>query len=310
MRGLSHGVQIAVSQCIAVVYCLVVCHANAQHTALRDPSPTQQDQNRSFYIGGPVSHPEELSGIWEAPDGHGGTIGLHLMLSTTTPADTKTLVGAKQSLLDLQVGIYRRSGTVLQVGEENFGDSLRGGGVRYDDNRLTLHGSGFDLDLRHIRGNGWSGRFHRKEFNSEVTLIRPGSKGRTEKAWFEGTWQEGRSGPSQTCLHIAETAAGDLTGWSDTLLAWGAARFAPNVRKPPYSLERYGDLAKVGLTQNGVVSVELSAYTAICCSHRFAATPAKNGTAMSANWAEGPNQAAHKSEWNKMPGDSCIVPTE
>lgn len=200
---------------------------------------------------------------------------------------------------------------MLHVGEENyFGDTLRGGGVRYDENRLTLHDSGFDLDLRRIRGNGWSGRFHRKEFDSVVTLIRPRNKARTKKAWPVGTWKEGRSGPGETCLHIAETAAGDLTGWSDTLLAGAlrGLRLTYQSRHTPWNVTATS--LRLTLLRNGAVSVELSAYTAICCSHRFAATPAKNGTVMSANWAEGPNQASHKSEWSKMPGDTCIVPVE
>lgn len=309
MRGLSHAVRAVVLQDLVLVYCLMVFRGNAQNTATQDLSPSQKDQNRSFYVGGLVTHPEELSGIWEAPDGHGGAIGLHLILSTTVPAEATTLVGAKQSWLDLQVGIYQRAGLVLQVGEENyFGDSPVGGGVRYVNNRLTLHASGFDLDLRHVRGDEWSGRFHREGFDSEASLIRPGSRGKTKKVSLAGAWKEGRWGPSQTCLHIVETAPGRLTGWSDTLLAWGAIRFAPNVSKPPYSLERYGDLAKVSATQNGVLSVELNAYTAICCSHLFAATPAKNGTVLKTKWAEGPNQASHKTEWNKMPGDTCIAP--
>jgi hypothetical protein len=295
---------------IAVCF-LMVCHGNAQNTAAPDLSPSQQDQNRSFYVGRPVTHPEELSGIWEAPDGHGGAIGLHLLLSTTAPTEIETLVGTRQSWLDLYVGIYQRSGAVLQVGEENyFGDSLRGGGVRYDNNRLTLHAVGFDLELRHIRGNEWSGRFHRKGFDSEVTLIRPGDGEKTKNAWLVGTWQEGRFGPGQTCLHIAQTAPGQFTGWSDTFQAWGAVRFAPNIQKPPHSLERYGILAKVTASQNDVVSVELNAYTAICCSHLFAAKREKNGSVMRMNWTEGPNQAPYKTEWSKLRGDSCIASTE
>jgi hypothetical protein len=309
MRALSHAERAVVLQGFALVYCLMVCRGNAQNTATQDLSSSQKDQTRSFYVGGQVTHPEELSGIWEAADGHGGAIGLHLILSTTAPAEATTLVGAKQSWLDLQVGIYQRAGLVLQVGEENyFGDSPVGGSVRYANNRLTLHASGFDLDLRHVCGDEWSGRFHREGFDSEVSLIRPGNRGKTKKVSLAGAWKEGRWGPSQTCLHIVERAPGQLTGWSDTLLAWGAMRFAPNVPKPPYSLERYGDLAKVSATQNGVLLVELNAYTAICCSHLFAVTPSKNGTVMRANWTEGPNQASHKTEWRKMPGDTCIAP--
>src|SRR5271155_3499273 len=83
---------------------------------------------KSFYVGTPIAHPEELSGVWEVPDGHGGAVGIHLILSTTAPADATTLVGVEQAWLNLQLGIYQRAGTVLQFGEENFfSDSPRGG---------------------------------------------------------------------------------------------------------------------------------------------------------------------------------------
>lgn len=297
--------RVALYKHIAWIYFLAVCYGDAQNTAPRDLSPSQQDQSQSFYVGRPVNHPEELSGIWEAPDGHGGAIGLHLLLSTTAPTDITTLVGTRQSWLDLQVGIYERSGAVLQVGEENyFSDSVRGGGVQYDKDRLTLHARGFDLDLRRIRGNEWSGRFHRKAFDSEVTLIRPGSGEKEKNAWFIGTWREGRSGHGQTCPDVAQTAPGQLTGWSDYFQAWGAVRFAPNVPRPPYSLQRYGVLAKVNSSQEYVVSVELNAYAGICCSQQFAAMSAKNGTEMVSRSNERPPL---RTAWIKMPGESCIA---
>jgi hypothetical protein len=308
MCGLSNASQSMARRCFTLVYCLAAWAGNGQNTPARAQASSLPDENRSFYAGTPVTHPEELSGIWEAPDGHGGAIGIHLLLSTTAPADVITLVGAKQLWSGLTVGIYQRSGPVLQVGEGNyFGDSPRGGGVRYASDRLTLRAPGFDLDLRHNSRNEWTGRFHRKGFDSEVTLTRPGKRKSRKDAWLEGSWLEGRSGPSQTCLHIVETAPGQFIGWSDTLLAWGTMIFAPNVPKPPYSLESYGDLAKVSATVNGGVSVELNAYTPICCSRLVAIIPAKNGTVMAANGKVGPNQAPQKSEWKKMPGKSCIA---
>lgn len=265
-----------------------------------------QDQDRSFYFGRPVNDPEELSGVWEAPDGHGGVVGLHLMLDTTAPADAKTLVGTKQSWLDLQVGMYERSGDDIQFeGENGFSDSPRGGGVRYNGGRLILHYGGFDLDLKRITGDKWSGRFHRKGFDSEVTLVRPGSRDARKKMWLVGTWRLVQN-PGENCLHIAETHQGKLIGWSDSLLTWGAARFGPNVTKPPYSLEHYGELAKVN-TEGGQPSIELYAYTGICCSHLLTAVSAEGGAAMDANWDAGPNQAPHRAQWKKMPSDSCIA---
>ena len=230
MCEMSDAMRGAVRWLVALVCSLIVWHGSAQNKPALAQPPAQQDQNRSFYAGALVTHPEELSGIWEAPDGHGGAIGLHLSLSTTAPADATTLVGAKQSWLSLGVGIYQRSGPVIQVGEENyFDDSPRGGSVRYDSDRMTLHAPEFDLDLRHNQRNEWTGRFHRKGFDSQVTLIRPGKGGGRKDTWPIGTWKKAGWGP--TCLHIAETAPGQFIGWSDTLLAWGAVKSSPNIPK-------------------------------------------------------------------------------
>ncbi len=130
-------------------------------------SSAQEHEDRSFYLGTPVAHPEDLSGLWEAPDGHGGAIGIHLVLDTTIPVEATTLAGARQSWLGLTLGLYHRSGAEFQLGDENrFSDSLRGGSVRYENDRLILHARGYDLDLHRIDGDKWSGRFHREDIDS------------------------------------------------------------------------------------------------------------------------------------------------
>jgi hypothetical protein len=268
----------------------------------------QNHEDRSFYLGTPVTHPEDLSGIWEAPDGHGGAIGIHLVLDTTVPVEATTLAGAKQSWLGLQVGLYRRSGPQLQMGDENFfSDSLRGGSVRYENDRLILHARGYDLDLHRVDGDKWAGRFHLDDIDSAVTLARLAMQPTSKATWFLGTWKS-MSGSQTTCLHIAEASPSAFLAWSDNLLAWGAARSAPQVGKPPYSWEHYGDLVKVHSTESGSLSVELAAYSPICCSHPFLAVSAAHGKAMKADWPSGPNQSPHKSRWTKMPGNTCIVP--
>jgi hypothetical protein len=293
----------------SLTVCILLA-ANARAQSVPDTSAAQQQPDRSFYLGTTVTHPEDLSGVWEALDGHGGTVGIHLILDTTTPVDTTTLIGAKQTWLGLQVGLYRRAGAELRPSDENlFSDSLRGGSVRYEQDRLTLHSSGYDLDLRHIAGDKWSGRFHREDFDSVVTLVRPTLQATSKDTWFLGTWKS-TSGPQTTCLHIAKANPATFLAWSDTLFAWGAIRFAAQVAKPPYSWEHYGDLAKVEPAGNSGLSVELGAYSAICCSHRFHATSSDNGKEMKADWPAGPNQSPHKSKWTKMPGGTCIVPLE
>jgi len=145
-----------------------------------------------------------------------------------------------------------------------------------------LHSPGFDLDLLHIAGDKWSGRVHRKEFDSHVALIRPGYGAKAKKAWFVGTWRS-MDGPSQSCLHLGQNAPGEFVAWSDSLLTWGLARIAPGLADPPYSLEHYGELANVRATESSNADIELYAYGGLCCSHLFIATPAKNGAVMKAN---------------------------
>jgi hypothetical protein len=298
----------SLSACIALAG-----HAPAQSIPNSVPdTPSRQQQDRSFYLGTPVTHPEDLSGVWEAPDGHGGAVGIHLILDTTAPVDATTLIGTRQAWLGLRVVLYRRTGT--ELGEDNsFSDSPRGGSVRYKDGRLTLHSpptgltSGYDLDLQRVAGDKWLGRFHREDFDSVVTLVRPMLRASSNKAWFVGTWKSS-SGPGTTCLHIAQQSPAGLIAWADTLLAWGLTRIAPQAVKPPYSWEHYGERVKVEPSSNGSLTVELGAYSGICCSHRFTATSADGGKAMKADWPAGPNQSPHKSKWTKMPGNTCIAP--
>jgi hypothetical protein len=305
---------ICLSACIALAG-----HARAQSIPNSVPdTPTRQPQDRSFYLGTPVTHPEALSGIWEAPDGHGGAVGIHLVLDTTVPVDATTLVGVRQAWLGLQAGLYRRTGGELQPGEENFfSDSVRGGSVRFEQGRLTLHAPGYDLDLHRAAGDTWSGRFHREDFDAFVTLVRPALQAATKEhrsaeprslgTPFIGTWKSS-SGPSTTCLHIAQLQSGAFVAWADTLLAWGSAAAPSPAVKPPYSWEHYGDLVKVEPAGNGSLSIELGAYSGICCPHRFHASSSDHGKEMKADWPSGPNQVAHKSKWIKMDGDSCVAP--
>jgi hypothetical protein len=327
VRIASHIARSVVSQTLAIAAfaaCLLAGEARAQPAPAPSPplhqdrpQPDQPQQDRSFYLGTSVAHPEDLSGVWEAPDGHGGAVGIHLTLDTTAPVDATTLAGVTQSWLGLQVGLYHRSGAEIELGEENsFSDSPRGGGVRYAEGRLTLHApgnaSGYDLDLRRIPGDKWTGRFHRGDFDAVVTLARPtlqtdSDQPSSTQPWFVGSWSTS-SAAGITCLHIAQQSPTAFIAWSDTLLAWGSVRFAPQVPKPPYSWEHYGDLVKIHSTQSGNPSIELGAYSALCCSHTFHATPADHGETMKADWPAGPNQSPHKSRWTKMPGNTCIPP--
>ena len=56
----------------------------------QDSVTTQGEEipgTRSFYSGHLVDDPEALSGVWEASDGQGGAVGIHLNLLTVVSDD-------------------------------------------------------------------------------------------------------------------------------------------------------------------------------------------------------------------------------
>jgi hypothetical protein len=266
-------------------------------------------------LGQSVSHPESLSGIWEAPDGQGGAVGLHLQLTTTVPADVTTLSGVTQSWFSLTIGVYRRKGGTIQIGEENFFvDSYPDSNITFDQGRLTLHftpSRAIDLDLVQKPDNAWEGRFHRGDFDSRVKLLRPGMRTGRPVDPVVGTWLEntGKLSPNRSCLHVAEQTATQWTAWSDSLSLLGNVRYAPQLSRPTTAYERYGELAKVERNQDQSFSFELGAYRAACCSYTFIGTVNAAGTLLEGTWPAGPNPPRLGS-WRKMRGDSCIDPED
>jgi len=177
---------------------LLPCAIHAQQDSGSIPVAPE---DRSFYLGQQVTHPESLSGIWETSNGHGGAIGIHLELDTTIPSDGDKQIWAPQSWQDLQVGVFERKGAEIQLGEESgFSDSRSGGSVTFDQGRLQLHfvsqwadTPSVDLDLVQQADGCWDGRLHRGDFDSHVTLCRP-STGQSGKASpLVGTWRRTRA---------------------------------------------------------------------------------------------------------------------
>jgi hypothetical protein len=305
-----HSNSAFLARAIAVPLCCCVLFAQAvpQQNIAQDAATKQGATERGPNFGRPVAHPEELSGIWESPDGHGGAIGLTLILDTTASADATTLVGVRQAWESLIVGIYERAGAEIQFGEANyFTDTRTGGRVRYENGRLALHYADFDLELEKTPADSWRGRVHRDGFDANVTLTRPGAGLRRKMAWLAGTWKSGHAGSDVHCLHLAEVAPGQFTGWTDEILTLGSEKYPPNLTKPTSSLEQYGELAKVHLEKNGNASIETHAYSPGCCTHLFGVTPIENGSAMIADWKES-HDSPYRTVWKRMPGGSCIVP--
>jgi hypothetical protein len=71
---------------ILSILILVSYGADAQQASV----PPTPPNDRRPYLGNPVTHPEALSGLWEASNRHGGAVGIHLLLTTTVPVDQCT----------------------------------------------------------------------------------------------------------------------------------------------------------------------------------------------------------------------------
>jgi hypothetical protein len=288
-------------------------HAQDSVTTLGEEIPG----TRSFYFGNLVDRPEDLSGVWEAPDGQGGAVGIHLNLLTTVSDDVDPPAWTPQSWQHLNFGVFHRRGSEIAFGEEGyFADDPRGGPVSLENGRLQLHfvsawqnTPSVDLDLVRQPGNCWHGRFHRGSFDAVVTLCRPTPGPEVKQSPLVGTWSLGPV-PESGCIHIAQTGATAFTGWSDTLNIPGDTLYGPNFPGPHSLLQSYGNLAKVDLSGNEQVSLELGAYNPICCPQRFTGHLAVDGITITGDFPSGPNQSPHAGVWTKRPGNTCIDATE
>lgn len=260
--------------------------------------------NQSPHRGQLVTSPESLSGLWQAPDGHGGIVGLHLQLITRIPSTTTSLADIQQRWERLIVGVFQSKSPILQIGDADyFTDSPQGIYVRFENDHLSLHlinstpqRPSVDLDLKHV-GDTWKGRFHRGDFDAHVELRRPGA--------IVDTWTAD-SPPVRSCVHIPNSTAPDFNGWSDNIQTLGQVRFANNIPRPSTTPATYGDLIKIRHLDNNQISIEFNAYSGICCSHLFIGTIAPDGMHLTGTWPAGPNQSPHSGSFRKAPPYSCL----
>jgi hypothetical protein len=272
----------------------------------------QGPEDQSPYAGTLIEHPEELSGLWEAPDGRGGWVGIHLGMEATAPAKAATLEGTEKSWVNLQVGVFELAKGETDYEEMNrFSDSPRGGNVRYEDGRLMLHfASGaarapIDLDLRRVDGDAWAGRFHRNSFDEHVVLHRPGALDTGEKSWAVGTWRQAGKGLYR-CLHVAQQAPGEYVGWLDSLSLMGPGQmcFTPHSPRPATAFEIYGAPVRIGGVTQTAVSFEENLGLGGCCPYGFTGARVGDGSTMSVSPAF-PPRGERDVTWKKMPGDTC-----
>ena len=126
------------------------------------------------------------TGIWEADDGVGGTVGINLWnVSSSDGHGGPSRIGETHPQEILQVGVYQRGPLKPRCGEENFYDMgwrgpSNGISSSYTQDQLIIHNPAkirgdtpLDLELKHDPTNdSWVGRFHRGNFDKQLTLHR------------------------------------------------------------------------------------------------------------------------------------------
>jgi hypothetical protein len=290
-----------------------MAHGQASVTTEGEIAPA----DRSFHLNQPVDDPESLSGVWQAPDGHGGAVGIQLSLGTMLSGDADPPRWTPQSWQYLEVGVFHRTGSQLEFEDQsNFSDSVRGGNVVLDHGHLLLHfipsvwkDSAVDLDLVRQLDGCWAGRLHRGNFDSQVQLCRPTGGPGVDPSPLVGTWVQNEH-TGDNCMHIAQTAPGAFIGWSDALQIPGSILFAPTIPTPHRLFQHFGELMKVDAAEHGRVELVFNPYNAMCCSRNYIVRLSADGSTLSLEAPSGAKGGPRSLPWKKMPGDSCVNPAE
>ena len=138
------------------------------------------------YLDGPalprghsVVDPESISGRWETPDGHGGAVGMNVLLTTEIRGGEASFTMQRQTEEQLTVALFQRTGGDVDQLGFNFFTSAGDGGADWDGHRLRIQLAGnnripgMDVDLVwHPDTESWSGRFERGQFRGNVVLTR------------------------------------------------------------------------------------------------------------------------------------------
>ena len=181
-----------------------------------------------------IPNPEALAGRWEVSDGHGGAVGMNIILTTYIYGTPATLAGQPQFEGEFTVGLYQRAGSNAEPFGFNFFNAPNGG-ASWDGHRIRIHLTGkadlptTDVELVwHPESQTWSGLFERGQFHKQVVLKRPTSK--STKSPFVGTWFQKRSGMMNNCVHIAQQQDETLAAWSDDIMIPRRVRYANGIQ--------------------------------------------------------------------------------
>ncbi len=235
---------------------------------------------------------------------------MNIIITTHIDGVPMSIAGHPQYEDEFSVGLYQRTEPDVKPLGFNFFSRTEGGPMTWDGHQLTIHLLGkndlpnVNVDLIWNEGSQtWSGLFERGSFSRRVSLTRPTST--TPESSLVGTWFD-KDGSMNNCVHISQEKHGALTAWADDLQTPGRIRYTNGMQPPTQTTEHYGEIAKAKMDASDQITVELRAYTAMCCSHPFTAKLSADKQSLSGIWLAGPNQAPRPVKWLRMPSNSCI----
>lgn len=256
-----------------------------------------------------IRHPEKLTGLWEMNDGR-TIVGLHIELTTSVNGAPRTLDGIEQTFDHANIQVYQRAGRVRAVVDGNWFED-NSAGVEWHGNHLKIRYTGspigpdVELDLKfNPDSDEWVGHFRRRTVDQVVDLRRPKPGRGITPSPFIGTWS--RSSLMNNCLHIFQEEDGALVGWSDDLQTPGKIRYVNGLKAPDKTREQYGSVALVMSPSSRVISLELKAFTAACCSIPYAGLMTEDGLFIRSGSKAKNDVQALSGEWKRVRGASCI----
>jgi len=128
----------------------------------------------------PISNPENVAGRWETSDGHGGMVGMNVIVSTHVDGTPARLIGHKQYLDDLEIILYQRTGPDVEASAFGVFSTNSNGGAIWDGQQLRLLASPQRADISKVEvrlwwneiKKQWDGHYERGGFSRQVVLTR------------------------------------------------------------------------------------------------------------------------------------------
>lgn len=200
-------------------------------------------QAQSVKIGASVSHPEAITGAWEAWISPTLTVGIAIRLITNVDGAPATLRGKEQRVRFVSIITYTRD---LDRSRRTWWNSDVPAEFDWQNNHLRLRqartgNDGYDVDLDLVfdpAKSQWKGTFKNPDYSGQVVLKRPDYI--SSKHSPVGTWRW-----DSECIHVGMGIDGRLLIWNDDINLSGLVIYGANGTRPPEKTdEGYGEFAE------------------------------------------------------------------